>query len=319
MIRIFLAPIAGITKLPFRGLFWEDGLDYAYTEMISGVALYHRDPKALSLIDIASWEGPVGVQIVGGDPEKVAQGAIIAEKWGASSIDINMGCPARKILKSGGGASLLLSIDKAVRLFCEVKERVSIPVSVKIRKGWKGKEVFLELAKKLEREGVSWITLHARYVEDGSSGPADWDSIKTLKGEVSVPVIGNGGINRPEDAIRMVEITKCDGIMLASGVLRNPLLLRQVRELESKGFYLKETALDKLEWLLRFCSKVKECYSDTRGAKYVKTLVPWVLRDIKGASWLRGYILRLSSLNGIMEVLYSLKSKIGGNEVDRDR
>lgn len=319
MIKLFLAPIAGITKLPFRSLFWEEGIDYAYTEMVSGIALCHHDSKALSLIDIASWEGPVGVQIVGGDPDKVAKGAKIAEKWGASSIDINMGCPAKKIIKSGGGASLLSDIDKALRLFCKVREEVSVPVSVKIRKGWRGREVFIELAKKLEREGVSWITLHGRFVEDGFSGPADWNSIKALKEEVSIPVIGNGGINRAEDVFKIVEFTKCDGVMLASGLLRNPLLLRQVRELENKGFYLKETSLDKIEWLLRFCFKVKEYYGDEKGAKYIKALIPWILRDMKGASWLRGYLLRLDSLNGILEILKSLKSKIGGNELDRDR
>lgn len=319
MIKLFLAPIAGITKLPFRSLFWEDGIDYAYTEMISGIALYHRDPKALSLIDIAPWEGPVGVQVVGGDPERIAYGAKIAEKWGASSIDINMGCPAKKIVKSGGGASLLLNIDKALKVFLKVREKVSIPVSVKIRKGWRGKEVFIELAKKLEKEGVSWITLHGRFVEDGFSGPADWNSIKALKEEVSVPIIGNGGINNAEDVFKMVEFTKCDGVMLASGVLRNPLLLRQVRELEGRGSYQRETSLDKVEWLLRFCLKVKEYYSDEKGAKYVKALIPWILRDMRGASWLRGYLLRLNSLNGIVEVLESLRPKIGGNELDRDR
>ncbi|MBC7238957.1 MAG: tRNA-dihydrouridine synthase family protein, partial [Chloroflexi bacterium] len=283
---LFLAPIAGITKYPFRSLFWEDGVNYAHTEMISGIALTCQDAKALSLIDIGRDEGFVGVQLVGGDPERMAEGAKIAEKWGASSIDINMGCPARKIVKSGGGAALLLDINKAINIFSRVREKVSIPVSAKIRKGWKGKDVFLRLAKELEREGVAWITLHARYVEDGYSGVADWESIRLLKEEVGVPIIGNGGVEKAEDALRMFEYTKCDGIMLATGALKNPFIVRQIRELESRGFYRKETSLDKIEWLLKFCAKVRGIYNDEKGAKYVKALLPWVLREMRGAGWL---------------------------------
>jgi len=315
VIRLFLAPIAGITKSPFRKLIGRDNvIDYAYTEMISGVALYHLDPKALSLIDIAPDESSVGVQLVGGDPVKMAEGAKIAERWGASSIDINMGCPARKILKSDGGAKLLLDLDRALKVFSKVREAVTIPVSVKLRKGWRGRETFLELSKVLEREGVSWITLHARYVEDGSEGPVDWGSIRRLKEEISVPVIGNGGVNKAEDALAMVEFTKCDGVMLASGVLRNPFLPRQIRELESKGYYTKESSLDRINWLLDFCHEVKSLYGDDKGAKYVKAIIPWILRDMSSSSWLRGYILRLGSLSSMMEVLVSVKSKMGRGE-----
>lgn len=318
MLRLYLAPIAGITKYPFRKLFKKEGIDYAYTEMISGIALFYKDPKALSMIDIAMGEINVGVQLVGGDPDKMAEGAKVAQRWGASSIDINMGCPARKIVKSGGGGALLLDLDRAIEVFSKVREGVSIPVSVKLRKGWRGKDVFLILAKELEKRGASWITLHARYVEDGFSGIADWESIKALKEEISIPVIGNGGVEKPEDAFRMVELTKCDGVMLATGLLKNPLLVRQIRELEEKGSYKRESSLDRIEWLLSFCLEVKDLYSDEGGAKYVKAVIPWVLRDVKGASWLRGYLLRLHSIRGIIEALNSFRLRIGGNELDGD-
>lgn len=303
MIKLFLAPIAGITKLPFRRLLRREGIDYAYTEMISGIALFYRDPKSLSLIDIGGDETAVGVQLVGGDPEKMAEGAKVAERWGASSVDINMGCSARKVLRSGGGARLLLDTDKALSVFLSVREAVFIPVSVKLRKGWRGRETFLEISKKLEREGVSWITLHARCVEDGFSEAPDWNSIKALKESVSVPVIGNGGVDTPEDALRMLNETGCDAVMLARGVLRNPFLPRQIRELERTGSYRKETSKDKIRWLIDFCSEAESLYGDIRGAKYVKSLIPWILREIRGASWLRGYLLRINSLKGIRDVL----------------
>ncbi len=310
MIRLFLAPIAGITKFPFRKLLWKEGIDYAYTEMVSGIALFYRDPKSLSLIDIGVEERAVGVQLVGGDPEKMAEGAKIAERWGAASIDINMGCPARKVLGSGGGAKLLLDVNRALEIFLRVRDAVSVPVSVKLRKGWKGRETFLEISKRLEKEGVSWITLHARCVEDGFSSPPDWKSIKVLKESVSVPVVGNGGVNKPEDALRMVEETGCDAVMLARGVLRNPFLPRQIRELEEKGSYRAETPLEKVKWFLDLCSEARNLYGDINGAKYVKSLIPWVLKEIRGASWLRGYLLRMESLGGMESVLREVVAKM---------
>lgn len=223
--NIILAPMAGITDLPFRLICEEYGVGATCTEMVSSKALMYGDEKTKLLLNTKGQKKPVIVQIFGSNIEAMKIASKYVEKI-ADIIDINMGCPAPKVVKNGDGSKLLLDIDLAVDIAKEVVNSVSKPVTVKIRKGWDNKNiVYEELGKRLENVGVQAITLHGRTREEYFGGDCDLDSIKRLKEVVKIPVIGNGNIKNEKDAFKMLEYTKVDGIMIARGALRKTIYI----------------------------------------------------------------------------------------------
>ncbi len=218
--NIILAPMAGITDRPFRLICKEFGAGAVCTEMVSAKALMYGDQKTRLLLNTKEEKKPIIVQIFGSDLEAMKIASKYVEDI-ADIIDINMGCPAPKVVKNGDGSKLLLDIDLAVNIAKEVVNAVSKPVTVKIRKGWdRNHIVYEELGRKLQEVGVKAITLHGRTREEYFNGNCDLDSIKRLKEILSIPVIGNGNITNEEDAKKMLEYTKADGVMVARGALR---------------------------------------------------------------------------------------------------
>lgn len=215
--NIFLAPMAGITDLPFRILCKNNGAGLAFTEMVSGKALYYGDEKTKKLLDTTNEKRPIAVQIFGSEREAMKKATEYVNNI-ADIIDINMGCPAPKVVKNGDGSKLLLNLNLLGEI---VKEVVSIskhPVSVKIRKGWDTNNIVaIEAAKIIEKAGASMITIHGRTREEFYTGKADWEIIKQVKEAVKIPVIGNGDIKTWEDAKLMFEQTNVDGIMIRKG------------------------------------------------------------------------------------------------------
>ena len=212
--NILLAPMAGITDLPFRILCRDNGAGLAFTEMVSGKALYYGDEKTKKLLDTTNEKRPIGVQIFGNDIEAMKKATEYVNNI-ADIIDINMGCPAPKVVKNGDGSKLLLNLDLAEEIVKEVVSVSKHPVSVKIRKGWDSNNIVaIEVAKRIEKAGASMITIHGRTREEYYSGIADWDIIKQVKKEVNIPVIGNGDIKTWKDAKEMFEQTNVDGIMI---------------------------------------------------------------------------------------------------------
>jgi nifR3 family TIM-barrel protein len=224
-----LAPLAGISNLPFRLLARSQGCSLAYTEMISSNGLIRKTAKTYEYFKTCADDSPLGAQIFGADPQIMAQAACIVAHGGVDLIDINMGCPVKKVIKAGAGAVLMKDPDHVARIVDAVKKSVKIPVTVKIRSGWtRGSINAVEIARIAEDCGADAITVHARTADQGYSGHADWKVIASVKKVVKIPVIGNGDIRQPQDAVRMLQETSCDAVMVGRGALGNPWIFRGI-------------------------------------------------------------------------------------------
>ena len=223
----FLAPLAGISNLPFRLIARSLGCALAYTEMISANGLVRKTAKTFEYLKTCADDHLLGAQVFGADPEIIAEASRIIANNGADLIDINMGCPVKKVIKTGSGAILMKDPDLVARIITSVKKAVSIPVTVKIRSGWRGGSInAVEIARIAEDSGADAITIHARTADQGYSGKADWRVIAEVKKAVKIPVIGNGDIWRPQDAVKMLRETSCDAVMVGRGALGNPWIFQ---------------------------------------------------------------------------------------------
>jgi tRNA-dihydrouridine synthase B len=224
-----LAPLAGISNLPFRLIARALGCPLAYTEMISANGLVRKTAKTYDYLKTCADDRPLGVQIFGADPRIMAEAARIVAQCGVDLIDINMGCPVRKVIKAGAGAVLMKDPDLVARIVETVKKAVKIPVTVKIRSGWTHASInAVEIARIAEKSGADAITVHARTADQGYSGHADWKIIADVKKAVKIPVIGNGDIRQPQDAVRMLKDTSCDAVMVGRGALGNPWIFKGI-------------------------------------------------------------------------------------------
>lgn len=227
--NIILAPMAGVTNLPFRMICKKFGPGMVCTEMASAKAMFYNDQKTKRLLNTEGEKRPISFQIFGSDEESMGYSAKILSEF-ADIIDINMGCPAPKVVKNGDGSKLLLDLEKAKSIISQVVKNSSVPVTVKIRIGWdKEHIVATEVAKMAEEIGVSAITVHGRTRSDFYAGKADWEVIKRVKESVNIPVIGNGDVWNEETAYQMFEETGVDGIMIGRGSFGNPWIFRNIR------------------------------------------------------------------------------------------
>ena len=224
-----LAPLAGISNLPFRMIARAHGCSLAYTEMISSNGLVRNTARTYEYLKTSADDHPLGAQIFGADPQIMAEAARIVEGTGVDLIDINMGCPVKKVVKAGAGAVLMKDPALAGRIIDTVKKAVKIPVSVKIRSGWNRSSInAVQIAKIAEDSGADAMTVHARTADQGYSGHADWKIIADVKKAVKIPVIGNGDIRQPQDAVKMFCETGCDAVMVGRGALGNPWLFKGI-------------------------------------------------------------------------------------------
>ena len=228
--NILLAPMAGITDLPFRTIAKKQGAGLVYTEMVSAKAIFHNDEKTKKLLNMKNEQRPVAVQIFGSDVESMVYAAKYVEPI-ADIIDINMGCPAPKVVKNGDGSKLLLNLELAEAIVKAVVEAVKKPVTIKMRKGWNNSNIVaVDAAKRFEKAGVSAITIHGRTREEYYGGTCDLDIIKQIKQSVNIPVIGNGDVKDVASAKKMFDYTGVDGIMIGRASLGNPWVFRNIIE-----------------------------------------------------------------------------------------
>ena len=303
--NILLGPMAGFTDKPFRMICEKFNSGLVFTEMISAKALFYKDEKTKKLMNIDGEEHPIAIQIFGSDEESMSYATrYICENSNADIIDINMGCPAPKVVKNGDGSSLLLDLNKAKRIVESVVKNSNKPVSVKIRKGWdRNNIVAMDAAKMIEQAGASMITIHGRTRNEYYSGVADWEIIKKIKDVLKIPVIGNGDVKNCEDAKLMLEQTNCDGVMIARASLGNPWIFRQTIEYLNSGSITPVSKKEKLEVMLEHLKLEINEKGEERAVKEMRKHICYYLKGEKNASMLRNEINHLDSEKEIEKVL----------------
>ena len=302
---IILAPMAGITDLPFRILCKEQGADVMVTEMISAKALFYGNKNTLPLMQTEEEEKPIGVQIFGSEPELMGEMAHKIEDKGFSYIDINMGCPAPKISSNGSGSALM----KNPRLCGEIVKAVTavtdIPVTVKIRKGWDDDSVnAVEVAKICESAGAAAITVHGRTRQQYYKPPVDYDIIKAVRESVSVPVIANGDIDSAERAKKVMDITGCDLVMIGRATLGNPWIFSQINAyLENPNVKIHTPDLEeRLGVMIEHIGKMVEYKGEHMAMLQARKLVVGYFKGMKGAAALRNEAGKIKTLDDLYEL-----------------
>jgi nifR3 family TIM-barrel protein len=302
---VYVAPMAGVTDAPFRKLAREFGAGMACTEMISSEALVRRHPESFRLMDLRWDARPVSVQLMGGDPQTMATAAAIAQEAGADIIDINMGCPVPKVVKTSGGASLLRDPDRAVRVTEAVVGSVRVPVTVKIRLGWDFQtKNYLEMARRLEECGIAALAVHGRTRSQNYDPWADWAAIGEVKAAVRIPVAGSGDLRIAEDAARRISETGVDAVMLGRGILGNLWLIRQTVAKLVEGVSVPD--LDwpaRIDLVRRHCYLVIDWYGPERGSRLLRKFIAWGLRGFRGAPRLRTLVQSVSRPEEVEAVL----------------
>ncbi|MBO4835392.1 MAG: tRNA dihydrouridine synthase DusB [Lachnospiraceae bacterium] len=249
--NLILAPMAGITDMPFRALCKEQGASFTYTEMISAKALFYKNKNTLPLLQVAENEGPVAVQLFGSDADLLAEEAKKLEDGPYDVFDVNMGCPVPKVVNNGEGSALMKDPEKISQIVSAMTKVLQKPVTIKIRKGFSNDQVnAVEVAKRAEDAGAAAIAVHGRTRDEYYSGHADYDIIRQVKEAVSIPVMGSGDIYSGKDAKRMLEETGCDAVMIARGARGNPWIFREVRHFLETGEELPRPSISEVEEMI---------------------------------------------------------------------
>jgi nifR3 family TIM-barrel protein len=308
---LFVAPLAGISNPPFRVMAYRHGADLAFTEMVAVEGLARRIKACRALLSRAPGERHLAVQLFGKDPARFAEAAKVAEGEGADLIDINLGCPARKVVGSGSGSALMRDPAKAGAIVAAVRGAVAVPVTAKIRAGYEKRvEGWREVASALVDAGVDAITLHPRFREQMFAGSADWSLIAALVSHVRVPVIGNGDVRTPEDYRRMKEETGCAGVMIGRGFIGHPWLLAAIKADAAGRSFPEPGRAEVLDELL-FHLRMEVDHIGSHGvAAFRKHLVRYT-KSWPGISHLRPILMQATTVEEVERILRPLTLEVG--------
>ena len=306
------APMAGVTDKTSRLLAREAGCGLIYTEMVSDKALIYANKRTEKLINLEGEKPPITVQIFGSNPEIMAEAAELVVAFGANIIDINMGCPAPKIVRNCEGSALMRDLPLARKIIKAVVNRVSLPVTVKMRKGWDDASInALELATIAEDEGVAAITVHGRTRAQYYSGLADWEIIKSIKNRVKIPVIGNGDIWIPQDAKRMLEVTGCDGVMIGRGSMGNPWIYKRTATYLETGQLLPEPSdFERIQMALRHLDMIIEDKGEHLGVREMRKHAAWYLKGMKDSAKVRDTFNHANTKEEFEDILLTYKATL---------
>lgn len=287
--NLILAPMAGVTDLPFRLLCREQGCGLAVTEMVSAKAILYKNRNTNELLKVSGKEGPVSVQLFGSDPQIMADMAAQVETGPYALIDVNMGCPVPKIVNNGEGSALMKDRKLAERILSSMVRAVKKPVTVKFRKGFHDENInAVEFAKMAESSGAAAVAVHGRTREQYYSGTADWDIIKKVKEAVKIPVIGNGDVFQPEDAKAMLDQTGCDGVMIARGAKGNPWIFSRIQHYLETGELLAKPSVNEIgKMIIRHGSLQLEHKGEVIAMREMRKHMAWYTAGLPHSAKLR--------------------------------
>lgn len=302
---LVLAPMAGVTDLPFRLLCKEQGAGLVCMEMVSAKAIYYNNKNTEALLEIDTREKPVSLQLFGSDPEIMAAMAHRIEDRPFDILDINMGCPVPKVVNNGEGSALLKNPELVRKIVSAVVKAVDKPVTVKIRRGFDENSVnAVEIAKIIEDCGAAAVAVHGRTREQYYSGHADWDIIRQVKEAVSIPVIGNGDVTSPETAMALMEQTGCDGIMIGRAVRGNPWLFSEILHYMETGEHKPRPAMEEIrEMILRHTRMQVELKGEYTALREMRKHVAWYTAGFPHSARLRAKTNEISTLQELEELL----------------
>jgi len=316
--KALLAPLAGISNLPFRSIARSFGCSLAFTEMISANGLVRKSARTLDYLKTSADDQPLGVQIFGSEPHIMAEAASIVAGQGATLIDINMGCPVKKVIKAGAGAILMKDPARVASIIKAVKKAATVDVTVKIRSGWNRSSInAAEIARIAEDCGVSAIIIHARTYDQGFAGVADWSVIAEVKKAVGIPVIGNGDIWYPRDAMKMRQETSCDAVMVGRGSLGDPWIFKGIHQLFSgdKEDYLPTLSqryeIIKTHWEM----EAKFCGDKIADKSFRKHLL-WYTKGLPGSGRFRQVVSSMTDRKTMMDELDRFFQSLGQLGID---
>lgn len=303
--NVILAPMAGVTDLPFRLLCHEQGAGCVVTEMVSAKAILYNNKNTKELLRIHPEEGPAAIQLFGSDPEIMGDITARLEEMPCAFIDVNMGCPVPKIVNNGEGSALMKQPKLAKQILTSMVRAVKKPVTVKFRKGFNDSLInAVEFAKMAESCGVAAVAVHGRTREQYYQGKADWDIIRRVKEGVKIPVIGNGDIFTPQDAGRMMEETGCDGLMVARGAKGNPWIFRRISHYLDTGELLPEPSIKEIrEMILRHGHMLAEYKGEAAAMREMRGHMAWYTKGLPHSASLRNEINQVETLEGLGELL----------------
>lgn len=305
--NLFLSPLAGYTNLPFRLTVKSlGGLGLVTTDLVNARSLLEKRPVAYKMIATDPREQPMSVQLFGGVPEEMRDAALIVQERGAQSVDINMGCPVKKVTKTGSGSSMMKDSQATQRLVKGMVDALDIPVTAKMRLGWDDDNITApDLAVALEDVGVSAIFVHGRTRAQGFSGNVNLDGIRKVKEAVSrVPVIGNGDVTTPESARVMLESSGCDGVSMGRGAFYNPWIFKQTEHMLRTGEILPEATFEQRVELMRIhLKRMIEFYGEDRGCVQFRKVAPWYAKRFGPSKYFKDRVVRFSSLDEFDTIL----------------
>ena len=303
--KIIVAPMAGITNDAFRQLCFEFGAGLVYTEMVSDKAIFYNNQKTLDMLKISDEFHPVSLQLFGSDVTSMVYAAkVLDQRTNCDFIDINMGCPVNKVVKTGAGSAMMKDEDHTVQIVKKVIEAVEKPVTVKMRLGWDREHMnYLSLSIKLQDVGVSAIALHARTRSQMYEGHADWSHIKVLKENLDIPVFGNGDVKTMDDFIEMSESTNCDGVMIGRGLVGNPFLIKEITSYLNGEDYPLSSRADRFAYCLKHAEKLIALKGEKMAMGEMRGLAPHYISGLYDSTTYKAKMNQMKSFEDLQKIL----------------